>query len=76
MYEQLARVYPLQFQRIVEYGYQHNGPLWTPDDWKIAVAEHKPGDALLSAFVFERTEEGEDYWWTLALAQRKSNTGW
>jgi len=67
IYEQLADAFPLHFQRICEYGYQHNGVFWQPPQWDKYRAERDAGRALLGVMIFDQTSEGEDYWWQLAL---------
>lgn len=67
-FEQIAAAFPLHCQRIAECAYQDGALIHImrgrPD-------QDGPAGALRGAFVWSRTEEGHDYWKTLADRVRK-----
>ena len=66
VYEQLAKAFPLHFQRIVEIASISNSYGWQRFV-KDAPAFAEPGAALSAAFIWVWTDEGVGYWNALAV---------
>lgn len=59
--EKLALAFPLHFQRIVELSWQSNGTAWLE-----CKSGDRPAEILAGCFLFRSTDEGQDYWQSLA----------